>query len=81
MVIRRLAALLGLPALILGGVGTPAAAATTADTTTKQVFPTRIELPNGFRPEGIAIKGTTAYFGSLADGDIYAASLGPARAR
>ncbi len=38
-------------------------------------FPARIELPNGFRPEGIAIRGSTAYFGSLADGDIYAASL------
>lgn len=38
-------------------------------------FPSRIDLPNGFRPEGIAIRGGTAYFGSLADGDIYAASL------
>ena len=38
-------------------------------------FPAVIELPDGFRPEGIAIRGTTAYFGSLADGDIYAANL------
>lgn len=38
-------------------------------------YPAVISLPDGFRPEGIAIRGTTAYFGSLADGDIYAASL------
>jgi sugar lactone lactonase YvrE len=38
-------------------------------------FPAVITLPDGFRPEGIAIRGTTAYFGSLADGDIYAANL------
>ncbi len=37
--------------------------------------PAVIQLPNGFRPEGIAIQGTTAYFGSLADGDIYAVNL------
>jgi sugar lactone lactonase YvrE len=35
-----------------------------------------IDLPDGFRPEGIAIDPRgTAYFGSLADGDIYAADL------
>ena len=35
-----------------------------------------IELPDGFQPEGIAIDPRgTAYFGSLADGDIYAADL------
>jgi len=37
--------------------------------------PAVLQLPNGFRPEGIAIKGRTAYFGSLADGDIYAVNL------
>ncbi len=38
--------------------------------------PTRIALPDGFRPEGIAIGGApVAYVGSLADGDIYAADL------
>jgi sugar lactone lactonase YvrE len=39
-------------------------------------FPTTIQLPDGFQPEGIAI-GTLpfAYFGSLADGDIYRANL------
>lgn len=38
-------------------------------------FPAVIQLPNGFQPEGIAIRGKTAYFGSLADGDIYAVNL------
>lgn len=41
-----------------------------------QPFPDRLELPNGFLPEGITIgPGATAYFGSRADGDIYAVSL------
>jgi sugar lactone lactonase YvrE len=34
-------------------------------------FPTHIDLPKGFRPEGIAIKGTTFYTGSLANGAIF----------
>ncbi|HEY3337682.1 MAG TPA: superoxide dismutase [Propionicimonas sp.] len=38
-------------------------------------FPAVVQLPNGFRPEGIAIRGKTAYFGSLADGDIHAVNL------
>ena len=39
-------------------------------------FPARIELPDGFQPEGITIgPGPTAYLGSLADGDIYEVSL------
>ena len=41
-----------------------------------QAFPDRIDLPDGFLPEGIAIgPGPIAYFGSRADGDIYAADL------
>ena len=36
----------------------------------------RFDLPNGFLPEGITIgPGPVAFFGSRADGDIYAASL------
>ncbi len=36
----------------------------------------RIELPDGFQPEGITIgPGPVAYLGSLANGDIYAANL------
>ncbi|MEU4603819.1 superoxide dismutase [Kribbella sp. NPDC023972] len=68
--VRRLGITLGLSALIVSVVGTPAPA-----TTTSHTFPTRIELPNGFLPEGIAIRKGIAYFGSRADGDIYAASL------
>jgi sugar lactone lactonase YvrE len=50
--------------VLLGGV--PVQAATKPDT-----FP----LPNGFQPEGIAIGGHYAYFGSRATGDIYRADL------
>ncbi|MEV2221116.1 superoxide dismutase [Nocardia vinacea] len=39
-------------------------------------FPTAIELPAGFRPEGIAIGALpVAYLGSQADGSIYRVSL------
>ncbi|HET6985469.1 MAG TPA: superoxide dismutase, partial [Kribbella sp.] len=68
--VRRLVTLASVPALMLGLVSTPASA---THTTTK--FPTRIELPAGFQPEGIAIAHRTAFFGSRADGDIYAADL------
>ena len=37
--------------------------------------PTKINLPDGFQPEGIAIARGTAYFGSRADGDIFAVDL------
>jgi sugar lactone lactonase YvrE len=68
--VRRLTALAGVPVMLLGLL-TPATAAPPTDPR----FPTRIELPDGFQPEGIAIAGSTAYFGSRADGDIYAADL------
>jgi len=48
---------------------------TTAATAPASSFPAHIDLPANFQPEGIAIKGTTAYFGSRVDGDIYAADL------
>jgi hypothetical protein len=38
-------------------------------------FPERIALPNGFRPEGIAIKGTTFYVGSIPTGAIFRGDL------
>ncbi|TCO33468.1 sugar lactone lactonase YvrE [Kribbella steppae] len=66
--VRRLTAVLSVPALMLGLVSTSASAHQTT-------FPTRIELPAGFQPEGIAIDRGTAYFGSRLDGDIYAADL------
>ncbi|WP_067827780.1 SMP-30/gluconolactonase/LRE family protein [Actinomadura kijaniata] len=41
-----------------------------------RAFPTTIALPNGFRPEGIAIgRAPYAFVGSLADGDVYRADL------
>jgi sugar lactone lactonase YvrE len=48
-------------------IGLPAAAAT---------FPDRIDLPDGFAPEGITIgEGGTFYTGSLLDGSIYRGSV------
>lgn len=45
-------------------------------------LPERIDLPDGFQPEGITIgPGPVAYVGSLADGDIYAANLKTGRTR
>ena len=38
-------------------------------------FPSVIHLPDGWQPEGIAIGGHVAYFGSLATGSIYRADL------
>jgi sugar lactone lactonase YvrE len=38
-------------------------------------FPEKIGLPDGFRPEGIAIKGTTFYVGSIPTGAIYRGDL------
>jgi sugar lactone lactonase YvrE len=66
--VRRLTAVLSVPALMLGLVSTSASAQPTK-------FPSRFELPAGFQPEGIAIDRGTAYFGSRLDGDIYAADL------
>ena len=62
--------------LLIGGLLTaalafpfaPASVAGHADLT---VFP----LPDNFRPEGIATIGSTAYVGSLVDGDIYGLDL------
>jgi len=60
------ASLLGL-ALVVPLAGPASAAPKSLD---------RIELPDGFLPEGITIgPGKVAYFGSRADGDIYRADL------
>lgn len=57
---------------LVPGVPTTAAATAPPDAT----FPARLELPDGFQPEGIALgPGPTAWFGSRADGDIYEVSL------
>ncbi|GAB1510016.1 SMP-30/gluconolactonase/LRE family protein [Actinophytocola sp. KF-1] len=63
-----------LAALLVFSPGVAAAAA--------PAFPATIDLPDGFQPEGIAIgPGPVAYFGSLADGDIYRADLRTGRGR
>jgi len=52
------------------------AAAPASVTEAKDGFPSIINLPNGWRPEGIAIgKGTAFYVGSLANGAIYRGDL------
>jgi len=38
-------------------------------------FPEKIALPDGFRPEGIAIKGHTFYVGSIPTGAIWKGDL------
>lgn len=56
-------------AVLVGSAGNPATAA-------GKTRPAVIHLPNGFRPEGIAIGGGPyAYLGSLGDGSIYRADL------
>jgi sugar lactone lactonase YvrE len=58
------------------GLAALAPAAAAPDAPASAPLPDRIELPDGFQPEGIAIGSTpTAWFGSLADGDIYQADL------
>jgi sugar lactone lactonase YvrE len=60
---------------LLVAAGVSAASAAPAGTGGGQVEDL-IDLPDGFQPEGIAIdQRGIAYFGSLTDGDIYAADL------
>ncbi len=59
-------------ALVLAVLSLPQPAA--ADR--RPLFPDTIALPNGFRPEGIAIgHGTTIFAGSIGTGGIFAANL------
>lgn len=63
-------------ALAVPAMARPADRAHRPDRTHRQVFPSIIDLPTGFQPEGIVIApGGTAYAGSLADGSIVAADL------
>jgi sugar lactone lactonase YvrE len=39
------------------------------------VFPNRIDLPDGFQPEGIAAAGEQFFVGSIPSGDVYRGSL------
>lgn len=60
------AIILASAALAAGGTQGPVASAASPN------FPARIDLPNGWRPEGItAGHGTTLYVGSLANGAIW----------
>ena len=66
---------LGLIVLLAVGLLMPVGGAATVATAGSR-FPDRIELPSGFRPEGIAIgRKAKAWLGSLANGDIYEVSL------
>jgi sugar lactone lactonase YvrE len=51
------------------------AAAVTSVAGAQSAFPSRIDLPDGFQPEGIATAGETFYVGSIPSGDIYRGSL------
>ncbi|HSE09317.1 MAG TPA: hypothetical protein VLB29_11685 [Nocardioidaceae bacterium] len=69
--LRLLAALMLAPIMV---------AATTAATATNASHPESadsrsIPIPDDFQPEGIAVKGSTFYVGSLNDGDIYRGDL------
>ena len=65
--IRRIQLLVALAGLALA---LPLAA------TSATSFPDRIDLPNGWQPEGIAIgKGTTVYVGSIPTGRVWRGSL------
>jgi sugar lactone lactonase YvrE len=41
----------------------------------QKAFPARIDLPNGFQPEGISISGQQFYAGSIPTGDVYRGNL------
>ena len=74
---RRTTLAAALSALLATGLAASLAPTTgTAAAPPDDVFPPRIELPDGFQPEGITIgRGATAWFGSRADGDIYEVDL------
>jgi sugar lactone lactonase YvrE len=63
----------GLSCLAVFGLAALAAAPAAADS--RALFPDTIALPNGWRPEGIAIGGTRIFAGSIPTGAIFAADL------
>ena len=72
-VVASAAILVAMPAAAAPTAGSGAA---TSTTTSFDVFPTEIALPNGWLPEGIAIGALPyAFFGSRADGDLYRVNL------
>src|SRR5918998_1165469 len=75
--VRGRTVLVSIVALVLAAAYAAAPGAAARPASTKgSTFPDRIELPDGFQPEGIAIgPGPVAWFGSRVDGDIYEVSL------
>ena len=63
--------------VLAGGLVAATAALAPADAAERRPsVPHRIELPDGFQPEGITTgRGDRAFLGSRADGDVYAANL------
>ena len=61
--------------IAIAHTGTTGATTSSPDERRGGSFPARIELPQGFQPEGIAIKGTTFYVGSIPTGAIYRGDL------
>lgn len=74
---RRTLTTSALAAAVVAATGAVPGAATAGER--RGSFPDLIALPDGFRPEGITIAAfgakPYAYFGSLADGDIYRVNL------
>ncbi|MFJ2744194.1 SMP-30/gluconolactonase/LRE family protein [Streptomyces sp. NPDC087440] len=69
-------------AALLSAVGATGARAAGQASGGTHRWPTSFPLPNGFRPEGIAIGDSPhAYFGSLGDGSVYRADLATGRGR
>lgn len=74
-------------ALAMVGLGAVAAVPAAADvpgsaSSSAGLFPTTLQLPDGFQPEGIATgPGPVAFFGSRADGSIFAVNLITGRGR
>jgi sugar lactone lactonase YvrE len=64
---RRIALLTAAAAIVVAALALPLQAGSQ--------FPDRIALPNGFRPEGIAISGKTFFAGSIPTGAVYRGDL------
>lgn len=60
---------------ILLAVAAAAVITATAVTAATTAFPNRIDLPDGFQPEGIATSGEQFYVGSIPTGAVYRGSL------
>jgi sugar lactone lactonase YvrE len=60
---------------MLLAVGALAAIVATAVTAATTAFPSRIDLPDGFQPEGIATAGEQFYVGSIPTGAVYRGSV------